>query len=52
MPYDIRLIKGEYCVINTDKHENKGCSKTKAKAVAHMRFLYGVEHGMKPKGEK
>ena len=33
MPYDI----------------NKGGSDTKEEAVAQMRLLYGVEHGMKPR---
>jgi len=49
MPYEIRRKDGKWCVYNTDKNENKGCSNTKAKAIAHMRLLYGVEHGMKPR---
>jgi len=54
MPYEIRpSMKGkkkQWCVYNTESGENKGCSDTKEDAVSHMRLLYGVSHGMKPRG--
>ena len=47
MPYEIRKVKEEFCVFNQDTGENKGCSKSEKKAIAHMRLLYHVEHGGK-----
>ena len=48
MPYRIEKKKNEYCIINTETGENKGCSDTREKAIAHQRLLYGIEHGWKP----
>jgi len=52
MPYKIERREGKFCVVNKESGESKGCSKTEHDAIAHMRVLYGVEHGMKPTGEK
>lgn len=52
MPYEIRKQKDKFCVINTETKENKGCSESEKDAIAHMRLLYGVEHGMKPTGKR
>jgi len=52
MPYKIEKRGDQYCVINTDSGENKGCSKSQARAVAHMRVLYGVKSGWKPTQKK
>ncbi|MCD6194285.1 MAG: hypothetical protein J7L26_12610 [Candidatus Aminicenantes bacterium] len=56
MPYEIRKKKKgkkvKWCVYNKETGKLKGCSDTKAKAVAHMRLLYGVEHGWEPTGKK
>ena len=52
MPYEIRKVKEEFCVFNQDTGENKGCSKSEKKAIAHLRLLYFVEHGGKPTGTK
>ena len=52
MPYEIRKQKNKFCVYNKDKNENKGCSSTYEKAVAHMRVLYGIEEGWEPKKSK
>lgn len=45
MPYTIRKTKGKkpWCVFNKESGENKGCSPTYERAVAHMRLLYHVE---------
>lgn len=47
MPYRIEKRKNEHCVINADTGENKGCSDTREKAIAHMRLLYHVSKGGK-----
>lgn len=47
MPYRLGKQDGKYCVFNKDTGENKGCSDSRAKAVAHMRALYAVEGGAK-----
>ena len=52
MPYEIYKEKGKFCVRNKDTGEEKGCSGSEHEAIAHMRVLYGVEHGMKPTGER
>lgn len=49
MPYKIVEKKGKYHVINTETGEDKGGSDTREKAIAHLRLLYGVEGGMKPR---
>jgi len=51
MPYEIRKQGGKYHVINKETGKDKGASETREKAVAHMRLLQGVEHGMKPRKE-
>lgn len=45
MPYEVRKNHKKYCVFNTVTNDNKGCSPTRAKALAHMRALYAVESG-------
>ena len=47
MPYKIVEKKGKFHVINTETGEDKGASDSREKAIAHMRLMYGVEHGMK-----
>lgn len=42
MPYKLEKRGDEYCVINTDTGESKGCSATRAKALGHMRALYAA----------
>ena len=54
MPYEI-VQKGQkgYVVKNTEtgkEHSNKPIPK--ARAQAQMRLLYGIEHGMVPRGKK
>lgn len=43
MPYEIRKEKNQYCVYNKDTGENKGCSDSHDKAVAHMQAMYAAE---------
>jgi len=45
MPYDIRKSSDGYHVINQRTGEDKGVSKTRAKAEGHMRALYAHEPG-------
>ena len=56
MPYEIKKKKEgkkvKWCVYNKETGKLKGCSDTKAKAVAHIRLLYGVGHGWEPTGKK
>lgn len=47
MPYKLQKRKGEYCVINSDTGENKGCSKSRAMGIRHMRAMYAAEGGAK-----
>ena len=47
MPYNIRQVKGKYCVFNKTSGENKGCSDTRERAISHMRALYHAEGGGK-----
>lgn len=47
VPYKIVEKKGKFHVINTETGEDKGASDSREKAIAHMRLMYGVEHGMK-----
>jgi hypothetical protein len=44
VPYDIVKREDGYHVINTRTGEDKGVSKTRAKAEAHMRALYAAEN--------
>lgn len=53
MPYDIRKKGTGFVVVNTatgKEHSKKGIPK--ARAEAQMRLLYGIEHGMIPRGKK
>lgn len=43
MPYDIMKKPDGYHVVNTDTGEDKGASKTRGEAEAHMRALYANE---------
>lgn len=52
MPYELFPSKSKWCVRNKESGENKGCSKTKKDAVAHMRALYRVESGGEMTGKK
>lgn len=40
MPYKLSKRGAKFCVVNKDTGESKGCSDSRAKAVAHMRALY------------
>ena len=51
MPYKVVEKKGKWHVINKETGGDKGASESREKAVAHVRLLYGVEHGMK-RGKK
>jgi hypothetical protein len=45
MPYELFKKDGKFCVRNKETKDNKGCSETRSKAVAHMRALYAAEAG-------
>lgn len=49
MPYKIEKKENKFLVINEDTGKVKGTHDTKEKAVAQMKLLYGIEHGLKPK---
>ena len=49
MPYAVVPHNGAFALINTETGKVHAKHTTKAKAVAQMRLLYGIEHGMKPK---
>lgn len=53
MPYELRKKGIGYVVVNmaTGKEHSKK-PIPKARAEAQMRLLYGIEHGMIPKGKK
>jgi len=40
MPYELRKEDNKWCVYNKDTGENKGCSDSEEKGIAHMRALY------------
>lgn len=46
MPYTMEKRGNKYVVMNMDTKEVKGRHATKAKAMAQMRLLYGIMHGM------
>lgn len=48
MPYDIRKQRDGYHVYNQATGEDKGVSKTRAKAEAHMRAMYAHEPKKSP----
>lgn len=53
MPYDLRKKGTGYVVVNTatgKEHSKKPIPKSRAEA--QMRLLYGIEHGMVPRGQK
>jgi hypothetical protein len=53
MPYDIQKKGTGYVVVNTmtgKEHSKKGIPKKRAEA--QMKLLYGIEHGMVPRGKK
>ena len=53
MPYQIVKVPGGYKVQNTATgafHSKKGIPK--ARAEAQLKLLYGIEHGMVPRGKK
>lgn len=52
MPYKIVKSGGKYNVVNTESGSVKARGTTKEKAEAQVRFLRGLEHGMKPRGGK
>ncbi|MEW6097294.1 MAG: hypothetical protein AB1567_12360 [bacterium] len=53
MPYRIgKKIKKGYPIINKDRNEIVGYSKTKEKAKASIRARLGSEHGWKPRRRK
>lgn len=45
MPYEVRKSDNKYCVYNTETNDNKGCSPTRAEAIAHLKALYAAEPG-------
>lgn len=47
--YKIEKRKDKFHLINKETGEDKGASETRERAIAHMRLLYGVEGGMKPR---
>jgi hypothetical protein len=53
MPYDkIHNKDGTYTVKNAETGKVHASHTTLAKAEAQMRLLHGVDHGMKPRGNK
>jgi len=49
MPYAVVPHSGAFAVVNTETGRVHAKHTTKEKAVAQMRLLYGIEHGMKPR---
>lgn len=49
MPYAVIKRGDKWLTINKETGDVKGTHSTKEKAVAQMKLLYGVEHGLKPK---
>ena len=39
MPYNLRQIKGKWCVQNRETGENKNCHADRTKAIAQLRVL-------------
>jgi hypothetical protein len=52
MPYAMRKRGSKYSVVNTSTGEVKARATTKAKAEKQLKFLRGLEHGMKPRGKR
>ena len=52
MPYKVVKKGNKYLTVNEQTGHIKGTHDTKAKAMAQMRLLYGVEHGMVPRKKK
>lgn len=49
MPYGIKKQGSKWITYNKDTKKVKGTHDSYKKAVAQMRLLYGVEHGMVPR---
>lgn len=52
MPYAVRKKGEKWLTVNSETGEVKGTHDSKQKAVAQLRLLYGVEHGMTPRSKK
>lgn len=52
MPYQIKKVKDKWIVVNKETGKLKGTHDTYKKAVAQMRLLYGIEHGLIPRKKK
>ena len=51
MPYAVKERGDKWITYNKDTGKTKGTHSSRAKAMSQMRLLYGVKHGMKPRGE-
>ena len=49
MPYEVYKQGDVWVVRNKDTGKSHGKHDSREKAIAQMRLLYGVEHGMKPR---
>jgi hypothetical protein len=49
MPYKIVKQGNKYLTVNKDTGKIKGTHDSKAKAIAQMRLLYGIDAGRTPK---
>jgi hypothetical protein len=52
MPYKIIKKGDKWLTVNADTGDVKGTHDSEKKALAQMRLLYGVEHGLKPRKKK
>lgn len=52
MPYAIVKRGNKWLTINEETGKVKGTHDTREKAVAQMRLLQGIEHGMKPRKKR
>lgn len=46
MPYKVIQRGNKYLTVNEQTGDIKGTHDSKAKAMAQMKLLYGIEHGM------
>src|SRR5512135_1646930 len=51
MPYEVRAIGDQFCVMKQGTSERMGCYPTKEKAMAQMRALYANEADMPMKAQ-
>ncbi len=51
MPYAIHKKGSQWVVVNKDTGKEHGKHASREKALAQMRLLYGVEHGMTPRSK-